>query len=169
MLLKCNCTNCSTPLEFESENVGTVISCPACGLPTKLQMPEMQPTPPRQSTTPRDSAPSPDSPAGTLKAVRARTCYPLLRTFAKVIQIIGFVAAALIIVVTIVGAVGLFNVTGGMSYGIGFVPNAMLLIFGFLYAGLIVFVSIVVKHALLLVVDIADCQIQKLQKLDRQD
>ena len=36
MRVKCNCNNCSAHLEFESEDAGTVIVCPTCGIETKL-------------------------------------------------------------------------------------------------------------------------------------
>ena len=39
MHVKCNCNNCSAHLEFESEDAGTVIVCPTCGIETKLFVP----------------------------------------------------------------------------------------------------------------------------------
>jgi len=40
MTVKCKCDNCSTELEFDSDNTGEVISCPVCGAETKLNAPQ---------------------------------------------------------------------------------------------------------------------------------
>lgn len=54
MLIKCNCNNCSTHLEFESENAGQVITCPTCGMETTLYVPPPSPAPkPAAPDTPR--------------------------------------------------------------------------------------------------------------------
>ncbi len=39
MLVKCNCNNCSAHLEFESVDAGRAITCPTCGIETKLYVP----------------------------------------------------------------------------------------------------------------------------------
>ena len=43
MIVQCNCLECSTRLEFESEHACTVISCPNCGHETKLYIPDGEP------------------------------------------------------------------------------------------------------------------------------
>ena len=44
---KCKCTNCSQPISFPAEGVGTTIPCPHCGLDTILFIP---PPPPKPET-----------------------------------------------------------------------------------------------------------------------
>ena len=50
MLIKCKCTHCSTPLEFESDIDGSMVACPSCGLETQLHAPPQQPQPSLSAT-----------------------------------------------------------------------------------------------------------------------
>lgn len=46
MMAKCNCNNCSTHLEFDTSNSGKAITCPSCGMETKLYVPPQRPAGP---------------------------------------------------------------------------------------------------------------------------
>jgi hypothetical protein len=170
MLLKCNCSQCSGHLEFESDHLGTVITCPTCGRPTKLVLPEVaegETDEPAGASSARGMRPaiSAGSPKATLQAVRARTCYATLRSFINVFQIIFFVIAGLTAIAGVGEAIFMYRLTEGAPTNLfSIILVLTYLVVGLVMATLLVLFGIAVKQAMLVVVDIADCQIQQISR-----
>lgn len=166
MLVKCNCNHCSAHLEFYSENAGQVISCPTCGMETKLYVPPPMPVPKVEKPTQKPSAPIvnplasdlPSSwnlvtPAESLKRIRQETCYKTLRDLIGLVQVVFFVVAGLLAIGSVASVFAGFAAAGPAG-------GIVSLILGLVIAVIIVVLAIAWKQAALLLVDIADCQIQ---------
>jgi hypothetical protein len=161
MNAKCNCNNCSTHLEFDSANAGQTINCPSCGMETKLYLPPPPPVPridkPAHQPTLTASSSLASGAGEQLKQIRHQTCYKTLRSLIDLVQIIIIGGAAL----TLVGAaVGLFRTSDEASFAFRLWTFLGIACGCFVAAVL----SIAGKQAALLLVDIADCQIQGLSK-----
>lgn len=72
MRVKCNCFNCSRHLEFETKDAGASITCPSCGMETRLYIPTGTNTAPSPQTS---AAAEPSAPkiAASLRPVNAPT------------------------------------------------------------------------------------------------
>jgi hypothetical protein len=150
MTVKCNCNHCSAHLEFDSASAGSVIPCPTCGMDTTLYVPGQKPFAP---ITNRPAIPS--SSAESLKQIRQQSCYGTLRGLIDLIQYIIFAGAALLAVGSVAGFfIGIFQGSAGAASG------TVGIILGWVLACVIVVLAIAMKQAALLLVDIADCQIQ---------
>lgn len=168
MLIKCNCNTCSTHLEFESQNAGRIIACPSCGMDTKLYIPPTAPGPNIPTQAQQPSSPvanpfsTPQTPINVLKEIRANTCYRTLRGLISGIQIAFFIVAGILVLGTI-GPVLFSLYTDFKTSWDTKAGMAIYQIFGGLFAGaLAVLLGVAWKQAALLLVDIADCQIQQI-------
>lgn len=149
VLIKCNCNHCSAHLEFEPGHQGQTIQCPICGIDTELYTPAAPAGPP-----PIPAAKSGAATAGELRQVRAASCYKTLRSLFDTLQLI-WVAVAVIVGIY---AIGLAIAAIGSEDP---VKNGALPALGLLLGSAVaVVLAIVAKQAALLLVDIADCQIQ---------
>lgn len=162
MIIKCNCNHCSTHLEFESGNEGVTINCPSCGMETRLYAPPPAPAPilpPKQAPPPLNkpiadpAKTTHSSAADALLQVRVDSCYKTLR---GLIDLVQFICIAAAVIVGIAGIAQVFtNIdNAGSLYGL----------FWFLGAAGSVILAIASKQAALLLVDIADCQIQQVKR-----
>jgi hypothetical protein len=146
MTAKCNCNHCSAHLEFDSASAGSVTTCPTCGMDTTLYVPAQKPFAP---ITNRPAIPS--SSAETLKQIRQQSCYGTLRRLIDLVQYIIFAIAALLAIGAVTAFfIGSFSGSAGIASGI----------LGWVLACVIFVLAIAMKQAALLLVDIADCQIQ---------
>ena len=160
MLTKCNCNNCSAQLEFESSSVGSIVTCPQCRLETRLFIPPTPEVPTFEKATPELSTPmlnpmlTASSPAATLDSVRGGTCYGTLRGLVGVVQLLVFVLAGVVALSGVFGIVAGFRLhEAGLGLSVG-IP-------AFCGAVLLSVLGVAGKQAALLLVDIADCQIQQ--------
>jgi hypothetical protein len=163
MIIKCNCNNCSTHLEFEAGNEGVIIACPSCGLDTRLYAP---PPPPAPVLPPKEKLPLNQSVAdprktveasapNALRQVRDSSCYKNLRGFITLVQAIWIFFSCLII------AGGFIPVL----LGAWTVENIVYLVLSVLVGAAGIVFSFVMREASLLFVDIADCQIQLVKRI----
>jgi len=163
MTAKCNCNNCSSHLEFDSANAGQVITCPSCGMETKLYVPPPAPVPKVEKTVHRSSEPianpltAPSSTADTLKLVRQESCYKTLRGLIDLVQVAFFIGGGFSVLMAL--ATVFF---GGSDLPIANHIGA--LVIGLASGFILVVLGIAWKQAALLLVDIADCQIRLAQK-----
>lgn len=169
MLIKCNCNHCSTHLEFEAGNEGVVIACPSCGLDTTLYVPPPPPkpiqpakkTPPLSQTIPdpkKDAPPRPPTAADALNEVRVNSCYKTLRGLIDLVFALYVGVVALICFGCIIQVV---ERTDGYREWV----FPVLTLLGAVAS---VIIAVGVKQAALLVVDIADCQINLVKRTVRQ-
>lgn len=161
MLIKCNCNNCSTHLEFENGNEGTIIQCPSCGLETTLYSPPTVPVPivPKEKPSLNQPITDPRQPqqstvAEALQHIRSSSCYNTLRGFITLVQAIWIFFSCLIILSGILLLASEGWTLEGIAYGV----------FSVLVGAACIIMSFVVREASLLMVDIADCQIQLVRR-----
>lgn len=177
MLVKCNCNTCSRHLEFDAASAGLVIACPSCGMNTKLYIPP-PPDPAKmaqQTQTSKSTAPVPvpvviavpdpaanSISANTLKEIRVATCYRTLRSLINAIQLLFFIAAGLIALGSIMTTGAALFGSGGMvgRWNIGAGTAIFQMVVGLFVAAFVAIIGLAWKQAALLLVDIADCQIQ---------
>ena len=154
MKVTCNCSNCSTPLEFDSPSAGTTIVCPSCHHETQLYVPLAPPPPPVQTiVTPIiESSPAP-TPRELLASVRADSCYKTFRSLVAMLQILVFILAALF-------AFAGINAFITAAPGVERSTAATFCLASCLCSAFLIVLAIAGKQALVVVLDIADCQIQ---------
>ena len=160
MKVTCNCNHCSTPLEFDSPSAGTTIVCPSCHHETQLYVP-LAPPPPQVQTvvTPVIEHPPALTPAPTptprelLASIRADSCYKTFRSLVAMLQILVFILAALFAFAGI-NAFITASPGGERSATVTFTLAACLC------SVFLIVLAIAGKQALVVVLDIADCQIQ---------
>ena len=135
---------------------------------TKLYIPPPAPVPNVPKQTPHLTSPvsnpllAPTDPINVLKDVRANTCYRTLRGLIGGIQIAFFVVAG-IFVLAAIGPVLFSLYTDFKTSWDTKATTAIYQIFvGLFAAALAVLLGIAWKQAALLLVDIADCQIQQI-------
>ncbi len=151
MSTKCNCNNCSVHIEFEENQVGQTVTCPACGMETKLYNPKKQPQPRPKS------APKPHNPfAQSLAGIRVESCYKTLRGVIDFTFILAKALAGLFAVLSILGSVLMSSFEARVPWWQSLLMAAAaaiaaLVIIGLLHAA---------HQASLLLVDIADCNIR---------
>ena len=132
------------------------ILCPTCGMDTKLYLPpgflppETPPNAPALATLPHTVT----TPRETLKAIRRNSCYNTLRGLINLVQALLFLAAVLIALAAIAQVVL-------PAPGSDPAPRTIELIAGLFSSVLLITLGIAAKQAVLLLVDIADCQIQQ--------
>ena len=156
MKVTCNCNHCSTPLEFDSPSAGTTIVCPSCHHETQLYVPQAPPPPQVQTiVTPIiESPPAPiPTPRELLALVRADSCYKTFRSLVAMLQILVFILAALFAFAGI-NAFITASPGGERSTTVPFTLAACLC------SVFLIVLAIAGKQALVVVLDIADCQIQ---------
>jgi rRNA maturation protein Nop10 len=157
MIAKCPCQQCGTNIEFEIENDGEFIDCPACGKQTRLLLPVAQRISEDDHETYRQELKSTfktktgKSAKGAaakehLKLIRSESCYPHLRT------IINVCFALLVIGVCIYAVIILW-----IPLSFGNWSAAALTICGVVVGSIIaVIVLIALRQSALLLIDIAD-------------
>jgi hypothetical protein len=157
MNVKCTCNNCSTHLEFDSASAGQTVACPSCGIDTKLYVPTLPPIPkidkPAHMPSAAVSNPLAWTAAQTLRLVRQQTCYKTLRGLIDWVQAILIAAAALALIAAVAQ---FFLSTEEKDLGL----RILALVGTAFGCVLAVVLAIAGKQAALLMVDIADCQIQ---------
>jgi hypothetical protein len=154
MKVTCNCSNCSTPLEFDSPSAGTTIVCPSCHHETQLYVPLAPPPPQVQAiVTPIIERPPTPTPRELLASVRAESCYKTFRSLVAMLQILVFILAALF---AFAGINAFITAPPGVerSTAVTFTLAACLC------SAFLIVLAIAGKQALVVVLDIADCQIQ---------
>lgn len=162
MLIKCNCNHCSTHLEFEAGNEGEIISCPSCGMDTKLYAPPpppkpiepSKPKPPLSRTIPdptKETASRSLTVAEALNQIRVDSCYKTLRGLIDLLFFLYVGIASIVCLGCLVQAVD-STVNGYRE-----LVKPVLILLGAVAS---VIIAVGLKQAALLLVDIADCQIQ---------
>jgi len=97
---KCKCTNCSQPISFPVEGVGTTIPCPHCGLDTILFIPP--------------SLSNPATPKNFIADNRNdgnKNIEKTLEIIGSIFFILGMVGAGVALLI-LIGVLGGFNETG---------------------------------------------------------
>lgn len=155
---KCHCQHCNGPIAFPVEMAGEMSECPHCKMDTRLFIPPPPPPAPPKPATPNpppNPPPTVPSFAEDLKKIRARTCYQSLRSLINVAQIIGFVGIGIFAFSLVTGiSQSPLAASGSSEFAlVGFFVSVSMCLGG-------VVVLIAGKQAALLLVDIADCQIQ---------
>lgn len=149
MISKTSCQHCGQHIEFEVEHANQFAPCPACGNQTRLLFPGKQAKPPKpavEKLTPEHAA---------LKEVRAKTCYKTLRELIDLVAAILMVTAAL----PLIGSIGfLFTSNGGL------VVRVMTIISAAVIFVVALALTIAARQSVLLLIDIADCQIRHATK-----
>jgi hypothetical protein len=155
MIAKCTCNNCSAHLEFDSQNAGTIATCPECGMETRLYVPTTPKPPSTAAEKPKFSPPQVTQLARELGDIRARSSYKTLRT---VIDVIFLVAKILVGLAAATSAVGAFEAHVGSS---STTWQAVALALTACAVGAVVVVLLHAAHqAAVLLIDIADCSIR---------
>ncbi|MGC3961573.1 MAG: hypothetical protein QM813_27705 [Verrucomicrobiota bacterium] len=170
MIIKCNCNNCSTHIEFESGNEGEVVTCPACNLETTLYAPSSAlppPLPPKeipQSLAKPIEKPTPQKTGSrdALAQVRSNSCYRTLRSLIGVVQGLWIALSLLFVVANIVMIITFGHNENGPRFTI------VQLFYAIVAACLSIALAVAIKQAALLLVDIADCQIQALMRAKQE-
>lgn len=149
MITKCACQSCGVSIEFEAESAGESCPCPSCGSMTRLALPGKSFRNTTASAVQKVLAKSLTPEAEALKRIRASSCYKALRTLIDVGTGLAMTALAFSALAAVLGV---------LSSG----PFGVLLAVAGLLLSVIVVVAL--RQSMLLLVDIADCQIHQLTR-----
>jgi hypothetical protein len=150
--MKSPCVHCSNNIEYPAESTGEIIPCPHCGKSTPLKPVVALPPPPPGGVQPVAGL-GPETPKQYLVRIRGQSSYAMLRQLIDIVSVVF-------------GAIGAFFVVAGLAAGSMELDEARLLsaflgsLGCFIIGAGIICLVIALRQASLVVVDMADMQIE---------